>query len=41
MVTGRREAGENDAVLVPAPLWRFILSVMVAAGLTLLIANVL
>jgi cytochrome b len=41
MVTGRREAGETDAVLVPAPLWRFILSVMVAAGLTLLIANFL
>ena len=41
MVTGRRAAGENDAILVPAPLWRFIFSVVVAAGLTLLVAKFL
>ena len=41
MITGRREAGETEAVLVPAPLWRFLLSVVLAAGLTLFIAKFL
>jgi cytochrome b len=41
MVTGRRVAVETEAVLVPAPLWRFLLSVVLAAGLTLIIAKFL
>ena len=35
MVTGRRVAGGEEAALVPAPLWRFLLSAALAAGATL------
>jgi cytochrome b len=41
MITGRRAAGDGEAVLVPAPRWRFLLSVILAAGLTLLVARFL
>ena len=37
MVTGRAQAGESGEALVPAPLWRFLLAVALAAGLTLAI----
>jgi cytochrome b len=35
MVTGRRRADGAEAAMVPAPLWRFVLSAGLAAGLTL------
>ena len=41
MITGRRAAEESETALVPAPLWRFLVSVTVAAGLTLVIARFL
>jgi cytochrome b len=41
MVTGRKAAGEGETALVPAPLWRFLLSAIVAAGLTLLLVRFL
>jgi cytochrome b len=41
MVTGRREAVDAEAPLVEAPLWRFLLSLAVAGGLTVLIAKFL
>ena len=34
MVSGRRRAGETNAAMVPATLWRFVLSAGLAAGLT-------
>jgi hypothetical protein len=34
MVTGRRRADGAEAAMVPAPLWRFVLSAGLAAGLT-------
>ena len=41
MVTGRGQAGESGEVLVPAPFWRFLLSAGLAAGLTLVIIQIL
>jgi hypothetical protein len=42
MVTGRKAAASNgEAALAPAPLWRFLLSVILAAGLTLAVARFL
>ena len=41
MVTGRRAAADGEAVLVPAPLWRFLLSIVLAAGFTLAIVRLL
>ena len=41
MITGRRKAADGEAPLVPAPLWRFLLSVAVAGAITLLIAKFL
>jgi cytochrome b len=41
MVTGRRVAEDGETALVPAPLWRFLLSVAIAVGLTLVIAKLL
>jgi cytochrome b len=41
MVTGRGQAGESGEVLVPAPFWRFLLSLGLAAGLTLVIILIL
>jgi cytochrome b len=38
MITGRGEAVEGEEALVPAPLWRFALSVVIAAAITLVIA---
>jgi cytochrome b len=41
MITGRGPAGEAGAAMVPAPLWRFLLSAGLAAGLTLAITTLL
>jgi cytochrome b len=41
MVTGRGPAGEAGAAMVPAPLWRFLLSAGLAVGLTLAITTLL
>ena len=41
MVTGRGPAGETGEALVPAPLWRFLLSAGLAIGLTLAITMLL
>ena len=41
MVTGRGQAGESGEALVPAPLWRLLLAVALAAGLTLAITRFL
>jgi cytochrome b len=42
MVTGRKAAaGNGEAALVPAPLWRLLLSVLLAAGLTVAVARFL
>lgn len=41
MITGRGEAVEGAPTLVRAPLWRFLLSVALAAGLTFAIIGLL
>ena len=41
MVTGRGAAEAGEAALVPAPLWRFLLSAGLAAGLTLVLVRFL
>ena len=41
MVTGRGPAGVAGEAMVPAPLWRFLLAVALAAGLTLSITMLL
>lgn len=41
MITGRRAAGEVEAAMVPAPLWRFLLSAAVAVGTTLALIRAL
>jgi cytochrome b len=41
MITGRGAPVEGEAALVPAPLWRFLLSVALAAGLTLVVVRLL
>jgi cytochrome b len=41
MVTGRGPAGEAGEAMVPAPLWRLLLAVALAAGLTLAIVLLL
>ena len=38
MVTGRGKAGADGQALVPAPLWRLLLSLALAAGITFVIA---
>ncbi|HEV7659461.1 MAG TPA: cytochrome b/b6 domain-containing protein [Allosphingosinicella sp.] len=41
MVTGRRAAGEDEAAMIPAPWWRFLVAAGLAAGATLLLAQYL
>jgi len=41
MITGRGTPVDGEGVLVPAPLWRFLLSVALAAGITLAIGTLL
>ena len=41
MVTGRGQAGESGEALVPAPFWRLLLALALAAGLTLAITRFL
>jgi len=41
MITGRGAAVEGEAPLVPAPLWRLLLSVALAAGLTIMLVRFL
>lgn len=41
MITGRGEAVAGEGPLVPAPLWRLALSVVLAAGITLVIVRFL
>jgi cytochrome b/cytochrome c556 len=41
MLTGRRAKGGDGAALVPAPLWRFLISAVLAVGLTLALVKFL
>ena len=41
MLTGRGTPVDGEGALVPAPLWRFLLSVALAAGITLAIGTLL
>ena len=41
MITGRGDSVAGEAALVPAPLWRFLLSIVLAVGLTLLLVRYL
>jgi hypothetical protein len=41
MITGRGDAAPGEAALIPAPLWRFLLSVVLAAGLTVILVRFL
>ncbi len=41
MITGKKAAAAGATALVPAPVWRFLLSAALAAGLTILLARFL
>ena len=41
MITGRKPAVEGEAALVPAPLWRLLVSIVLAAGITFAVAKYL
>ncbi len=41
MITGRKPAAAGEEVLVPAPLWRLLVSVVLAAAITLAVVKYL